>query len=232
MSLPDGLCTQSISLPTDSPSGWRGVRALGMLTATCLLLTVMRWVLTDNKWFMVMLTWNLALAWFPLGVMLVLRDLLRVWALSRWATGFFLLVWLAFLPNAPYIITDLFHVREVGNRLLGFDTLTLFLGALTGLLCGLYSLLLAHRVLQSLLGVWGAWAVVAVCQPLMGFGIYLGRYVRLNSWHVLNHPLWLTRSIWQSLHERLAIETTLSYGFGLAILYVAFYFYLRDDRRA
>ncbi len=218
--------------PADGQSGQRGVRGLALLTITCLILTFMRWLLTGNDWFMRMLGWNLVLAWFPLGVMLVLRDLLRVRSLPAWVMGGFLMVWLMFLPNAPYIITDLFHVREVGSRLLGFDTLTLFLAALTGLLCGLYSILLVHRLLTTFLGQRIAWVIIVICQPLMGFGIYLGRYVRLNSWHLLNHPGWLSRSIWQALQSRLAIETTLSYGFGLAVLYVAFYLYVQDDRRA
>jgi uncharacterized membrane protein len=214
-------------------SGQRGVQALALLTATCLLLAALRWLLTDNKWFMVMLTWNLTLAWFPLGVVLVLRDLRRSMPLPGWVTAGFLAVWLVFLPNAPYLITDLFHLRELNNdRFLGYDTLTLFLAALSGLLCGLYSLLLAHRLLTARLGPWGGWAVVAACQPLTGFGIYLGRYGRLNSWHVLNHPGRLVWNVWQGLHERLAFETTLSYGFGLAVLYGAFYLYVQDDRRA
>jgi uncharacterized membrane protein len=231
LSFPGHLFDHPLHLPTDGQAGQRGLRALALLTVTCLSMTCVRGLLTGNWWFFVMLTWNLCLAWFPLGVMLVLRDVLRAQALPRWAIGAFLAVWVVFLPNAPYIITDLFHVRNLGDRLLGFDTLTLFLGALTGLLCGLYSILLAHRVLTAGLGRWGAWAVIAMVQPLMGFGIYLGRYVRLNSWHVVNHPYLLVRSIWQAMHEPLAVVTTLTYGFGLAVLYAAFYLYVQDDRR-
>ena len=89
-----------------------------------------------------MLTWNLALAWFPLGIVLVLRDLRSVPGPASIrpsepvATGAGLLLWLVFLPNAPYIITDLFHIKNVDSPLLWFDTMTLFLFALTGLLTG------------------------------------------------------------------------------------------------
>ena len=99
-----------------------------------------------------MLTWNLFLAWFPLGVVLVLRDLRQSGFKHRWLLAGGLATWLAFLPNAPYIITDLFHIRNVDQPLLWFDTMALFVFALTGLLVGLYSILIVHRMIRPLAG--------------------------------------------------------------------------------
>jgi uncharacterized membrane protein len=221
--------------PTVTMSRGKGLRALYLLTGTCLLMTVTRGLLSHNWWFFICLTWNLFLAWFPLGVMLVWRDLSASGLLergtlpSRVAVGA-LGVWLLFMPNAPYIITDLFHLRATSPELIYFDTLTVFLSALTGLLAGLYSSLLAHRVLLSLTRYVPAqplivWGIILGCQLLAGFGIYLGRFVRLNSWDLVTSPFWLVRSLWESITSPFAMKVSLTYGIPLAILYVAFYIF-------
>ncbi|UQE76924.1 DUF1361 domain-containing protein [Gordonia sp. PP30] len=53
------------------------------------------------------LIWNLFLAWIPLAFALAFAVVRRrIWLLPLG------LLWLAFLPNAPYLITDLVHLRE------------------------------------------------------------------------------------------------------------------------
>lgn len=211
--------------PASEPRG-HGLRALTLLTITGLLLVTARGLLTGNWWFFVMLTWNLTLAWFPLGVVLVLLDLRRARLTNQWVMAGALALWLAFLPNAPYIITDLFHIQHIQEALLWFDTLTIFIFAVTGLLLGLYSTLLVHRIVDPLAGRPLAWALMLGCQMLSGFGIYLGRFGRWNSWHVMTHPFSLLRAIHQAVRDPLALKLTLVYGFGLACLYVAFFVYI------
>jgi len=173
-----------------------------------------------------MLTWNLFLAFFPLGVVLVLRDLRIAGFLNRWLMVVGLATWLAFLPNAPYIITDLFHIKSVDAPLLWFDTITLFLFAQTGLLAGLYSALVVHRMLRPLTGTWPAWVLMLGSQVLSGFGIYLGRFGRWNSWDVLTKPLALIDALAAASQDHLSLKLTLAYGFVLAVLYMAFYWYV------
>ena len=220
--------------PDATPSG-RGLRALSALTALGLCLVLARWLLTGNVWFLVMLTWNAVLAWFPLGVMLVLHDLLAARRISRVGAWLGLGVWLGFLPNAPYIITDLFHIQNIQAPLLWFDTMSIFLFATMGLLTGLYSTLLAHRLLNRLVVLRGrfmrqslVWVMVLGAQALAGFGIYLGRW---NSWHVLTKPWVLGQAVLDSLQTPLAIKMTLVYGFVLAGLYVAFWLFVQDTNR-
>lgn len=215
----------------------RGCRALLGLLAICLVLTVGRGILSRNWWSFVMLNWNLALALFPLGVALVLRDLRNAapapaWFGSRRLLVGGLMVWLLFLPNAPYIITDLFHLPELQvfqAALLWFDTLTIYVYATTGLLCGLYSSLLVHRMVKPLLGVSRSWALLLACQFLSGFGIYLGRFGRWNSWNVLSEPAGLLRAIVRSYQDHLSLKLTLAYGFVLAAGYLAFWWYAEDS---
>lgn len=204
--------------------------ALTGLTAAGLCLVVGRGLLTGNWWFFMMLTWNLALAWFPLGVVLVLRDLRTAGFTSRWLLGTGLALWLAFLPNAPYIITDLFHIRHIDEPLLWFDTMTLFLFAQTGLLAGLYSILIVHRLLRPLIGAGFSWVLILSSQLLSGFGIYLGRFGRWNSWDVLTSPSSLGSAIARSYHDHLSLKLTLAYGWVLFVVYVAFYWYVDRER--
>ena len=222
------------TLPTVTPSRGKGLTALTLLTGVCFTLVIARGALTGNWWFFMFLMWNLFLAWFPLGVMLVLRDLRESGVLGRGrrnrvVSWLMVGLWLLFMPNAPYIITDLFHLRMTDSNLVWFDTLMIFVGALAGLLAGLYSTLLAHRTLRSLTGPLQSWSLIVACQGLAGFGIYLGRYIRWNSWSILTQPMILTRSLWTSLHDPLAQKVALTYGFGLATLYVAFYIYVEKE---
>jgi uncharacterized membrane protein len=215
----------------------RGFVALIGLTTAGLSLVVARGILTDNWWFFIMLTWNLFLAFFPLGVVLILRDIRASddgpgWFQSRRLLIAGLLTWLAFLPNAPYIITDLFHIKSVQHPLLWFDTMAIFLFAQTGLLAGLYSVLVVHRMLRPLLGSLITWVMVLACQFLSSFGIYLGRFGRWNSWDVLTKPTSLVQAIAQSYHDHLSIKLTLAYGFVLVVLYVCFHWYVDYDRRS
>ncbi len=212
------------------PHAGRDLIALCGLALAGLILVTVRGLLTGNWWFFVMLNWNLFLAFFPLGVVVVLRDLRAAGFRSQWLLSVGLAVWLAFLPNAPYIITDLFHIQHVTAPLLWFDTMTLFLFAQTGLLAGLYSVLIVHRMLRPLLG-WGAtWGLTLASQVLSGFGIYLGRFGRWNSWDVLTKPSVLTQAIANSYHDHLSLKLTMAYGFVLAVLYVAFYWYVEQGK--
>ncbi|MBN8823581.1 MULTISPECIES: DUF1361 domain-containing protein [unclassified Spirosoma] len=212
----------------DARSG-KGLRILALLSATGLSLVVARGLLTGNWWFFICLTWNLALAWFPLGTILTLRDLRTAGFRSPWLMLSGLMLWLAFLPNAPYIITDLFHLKYIDHPLLWFDTMSIFIFALTGLLTGLYSILIVHRMVKPLLGNVYTWAVITTSQLLSGFGIYLGRFGRWNSWDVLARPTSLTRAIAHAYHDHLSVQLTLAYGFVLIALYIAFYWYAAHD---
>ncbi|WP_128546408.1 DUF1361 domain-containing protein [Larkinella soli] len=200
-----------------------GLRMLVLLTLTSLVMVMAR----QDFWFIIMLTWNLFLAWVPLVIALFLRAATRHRLLPDWTLWPGLAIWLLFLPNSPYIITDLFHVREVAEHTVWFDTMMLFMCALTGLLTGLYSLLVVHRLLNARIGRRQAWAAMVGCLLLTSFGIYLGRFVRLNSWDLFMDPLDLTRLVGRSLMNPFALKLTLSYTFALVTLYLGFTRYVQ-----
>lgn len=147
------------------------------------------------------LLWNLLLAWIP--------YLAALWV-SQWqrrGNGWLplvpgLLVWLAFLPNAPYIVTDFVHFRAKPPVPLWFDLVMLFATASTGLLLGLLSLREIHVTLRHWFSRPSAWLLILLSIGLAGFGVWLGRFQRWNSWDLLARPQALLHDIVSTLSER------------------------------
>jgi uncharacterized membrane protein len=140
----------------------------------------------------VFLIWNLMLAWLP--VMFALVASRRYCAGVRGGWRFWLpsALWLLFLPNAPYIFTDLVHLENWFRSHYWVDLSLILLFAFTGFLLGFLSLYLMQQVVADKLGRLGGWVFVALAAVASGFGIYIGRFLRWNSWAILTNPLGLT----------------------------------------
>ena len=133
------------------------------------------------------LVWNLILAWVPLVFALVVYDGYRRGAgLLRLAPA--LALWLLFLPNAPYIVTDFVHLSANTQASLWLDGIELSAFAWTGMLLGFVSLYLVHAVLRNRLGELVGWGTVLCVLALASVGVYLGRVKRWNSWDLLTQP--------------------------------------------
>jgi uncharacterized membrane protein len=135
------------------------------------------------------LVWNLFLAWVPYGLAL-LASLLHARGRGRWWNLLPLgVAWLLSFPNAPYLLTDFIHLKpRPGGVPLWFDAAMLASFAATGWLLGLLSLEVWKRLLEERVGRVGAWLGVTLVSVLCGYGIYLGRVERWNSWDVLTEP--------------------------------------------
>ena len=160
--------------------------ALALASAFCIATIVVRPALTgelDHRY----LVWNLFLAWIPFVLALVIYDRAKRRRVDVVQIGLFG-AWLLFLPNAPYIVTDLVHLPERAVPPVWFDAMSYLAFAWTGLMLGLVALYLVHCTVRSAFGALAGWAVVAVSAALSGFGIYLGRFLRWNSWDVLTNP--------------------------------------------
>ena len=172
------------------------------------------------------LLWNLFLAWIPYLVSSYL-----VWrqpkSRSVWIGGF--LLWLIFLPNAPYIITDLFHLRPKTGVPYWLDLMILISFAWTGLILGLASLRHLHIHLFNQLGKWWGWLITACLLLLSGFGVYLGRFERWNSWDLFTDPTAIFKEISQLLLQldNKAIGFSLVFWMFLTIAYLSFAHQLR-----
>ncbi|WP_299531803.1 DUF1361 domain-containing protein [Ulvibacterium sp.] len=190
---------------------------LGLSTCFGLLLLVLRMKLTDS-FFYLFLLWNLFLASVPYLITQVLRNTKKVLESNLLALSSFL-TWLLFLPNSPYIITDFIHIRLEGSSPLWLDLILVFVFAINGLLLGLLSLLDMFALLKDRFDRRCAHSLVFVSCILSGYGIYLGRFLRFNSWDILTKPIILTTKIFQSLVEIEVWGITMAFGGLLWILF-------------
>ena len=133
------------------------------------------------------LIWNLFLAWVPLGLALVVYDGARRGLRGIWLVTFGAL-WLLFFPNAPYLITDMKYVRELGGAPIWYDVALTGSAAFAGLALGFISLFLIHSVARRYVGAVWAWTGVWAVLALSSVGDFLGRFQRFNSWDVFTDP--------------------------------------------
>ena len=176
------------------------------------------------------IAWNLVLAWIPFALALIVYERAKAGLLTPALAGVGML-WLLFLPNAPYIVTDLKYVGGGERVPVLYDVLLLTAAAWTGLLLGLTSLFLMHTVAQRVVGAVGAWALVVTASGMSSFGIYLGRVQRWNSWDVFLRPRPLLGQIATGLlhplsHPQPAAVTILFTAF-LLVSYLVFYSLVR-----
>lgn len=147
-----------------------------------------RMLLTGRPLFLFLL-WNLFLAWVPYLVAVALAAAHRRGrsnlTLIAWGVP-----WLAFLPNAPYIVTDLIHLRQ-RDVPLAYDAALTGTFAVAGLALGLASLLLVHRVVAERAGPGWGWTTALAVVALNVVGVYIGRVHRFNSWDIIADPLGL-----------------------------------------
>jgi uncharacterized membrane protein len=163
---------------------------------------------------------NLVLAWIPLVLALLAQKQFatggwRHWRFAALATG-----WLLFFPNAPYIFTDVVHVFRGSFRNFWADLTLIFIFGLTGLVLGFLSLYLMHALARRAWGQWRGWLFVLAVTGLSGFGIYLGRVLRFNSWDVLVKPVKLIQGVTSWAGNPLADSNTGAFPF----LYAMFLF--------
>ncbi len=141
------------------------------------------------------LIWNLFLAWLPLAFSLLACEHYRSGAKRNWRFWSLAGAWLLFFPNAPYILTDLIHLNTRRFPHFWVDLTPILLCALTGLVLGFVSLYLMQSVVRQMFGRLMSWIFIAGVAGLSGAGIYVGRFLRFNSWDIVLKPRQLYHGI-------------------------------------
>ncbi len=186
------------------------------------------------------LLWNLFLAWVPYWIALVLDFYNRLrptlsdlqglpigrqgLSASRYGSTsglnilviLLLVVWLLFFPNAPYLITDLLHLKDTHVIPHWYDVMLFTSFAWTGMMLGYCSLFEVQYYLEQIFKKPFVWFLVTVAICLAGFGVYMGRFQRWNSWDIISDPFSLIKQQVQVLTNPLAYWDTLGVAFVLS----------------
>lgn len=158
--------------------------ALSMLFS--LLMVTARVVITGQLTF-ISLSWNLFLAWIPYALTCWMPAICK----SRWSFAALFCLWLLFVPNSFYILTDLFHLGSQNNVPLWYDLALINSFAWNGLLLGVLSVRKMEKLVQTKQELLFIYPIMF----LNALGVYIGRYYRYNSWDVVTNPFALLKDI-------------------------------------
>ncbi len=165
----------------------------------------------SHSFFFLFLGWNLILGFIPFWITFLLQVYPGLWAKTYLRFLIFSL-WLLFLPNAPYILTDFIHLRLSKPIEAPFDTLLVASFAATAWLAGLYSLRDMKRFLLLEYPEKAVRMMIYAMCFLAGLGVYLGRFIRFNSWDFILNPLEVATITLRNFSSPLCIFTTISIG--------------------
>ncbi len=157
-------------------------------SAFCVLLVIARIAYSSRPAYS-NLVWNLLLAWIPF-ILSYIAYILAWWRLPVYVVvPAFAVLWLIFFPNAPYILTDLQHLgQDAAGVPTWYDVIMLIWYSWTGMLMGVVSLNLMQEIIRRRAGRAAGWIFALAVALLSSVGIYVGRFIRLNSWDLLRNP--------------------------------------------
>ena len=165
----------------------RFVAALGLATvvSTALLLAD---AIANGGFVGIYLLVNLVLAWVPLGIVLLLQQSLRRKPWSSWEAMSLSILWLIFLPNTFYMISDFIHLSDINTQQLLFNAVMFSSFIYTAVLLGFSSLYVVHQELAKRFSFRTTVTAVALTLLACSFAIYIGRDLRWNTWDIVFDP--------------------------------------------
>lgn len=169
------------------------------------------------------LVWNLFLAYIPYAVSNWLQFQ-PSWIENKWRFWTAFLVWLFFVPNSFYLLTDLFHLGEVRTVPNWYHLIMLISFAWNGLLLGVVSVWQMERVMSLKWRNFTPWLFIYPIMWLNALGVYIGRYLRFNSWDVITDPFDLLKDIasilLHPLQYKFAWGMVLSFSVFMTLVYI------------
>lgn len=199
--------------------------ALALMSATCVLLWAVG-AIAQHRYSEIYLNWNLFLAALPLVFAVRLTKRLQAKPWSSWENLGWTFLWLIFLPNSFYMVSDFIHLREVPSADVLYDVVMFASFIFTGVVMGFLGLYLVHKQLLRRLLTHSANTIVGVILLACSFAIYLGRDLRWNSWDILLNPAGLLFDVSDRLLHPLAHPQTYSMTVSYFVLLGSLYFLL------
>ncbi|GFP78409.1 DUF1361 domain-containing protein [Clostridium fungisolvens] len=186
--------------------------------------------------------WNLFLAWVPLEVM---DSIIKINKENKTSKVIFInyilwIVWLLFYPNSPYMITDFIHIVSnkyylakpihpnyaITNKILFNDNFKIWvdfvniaIGAWLGYVVGFLSLNKAQQLSTRRYGKIISWVMVFSINMISGFAIYLGRFIRWNSWDVITNPKNIIVILVNNINRK-SFNFTILFGIFTFVIYI------------
>jgi len=178
-------------------------KSIILLTILAVILNILR-IIIWGKFSFIYILWNIFLAFIPFIISSLLLSFSKEEKLNKiiFIVGIFL--WLLFIPNAPYIITDFIHLGTTHSIPVIYDILLLFSSASVGLILGFHSLFHIEQIIKTKCQKNTASLFMGIIIIMISFGIYLGRFLRFNSWDIfINHTI-LIKNIWKIFSQSTA----------------------------
>ncbi len=217
-------------MKNDTVKKWMGLKsklALGglLILATLICLALERLhVRLNGGYGYSFLVFNLILAWIPF-IAAVLAYLTRHNRIT-----FFLimpictLVWLAFFPNAQYLLTDFQHLATTdGTAPVWLDVILLIWFAWTGVFLGVASLYMMQEIVTDLFKPWVGWVFAISMTILSSVGVYLGRFLRWNSWDLLQDPVLIAKDMYGIVRHPISNLPTYVFTILFTLLFLFIY---------
>jgi uncharacterized membrane protein len=147
-----------------------------------------------GKYAFIFLVWNLFLAWIPFMISGLFKKIINA---DKWKQVIVFVTWLLFFPNALYIVTDLIHLEQETSVPKWYDAILLFSSSAIGVIMAFVSLLRIEKFMVHKFNHRSVELIVFAILFLGSFGVYLGRFLRWNSWDIISNPLGLMSSVGQ-----------------------------------
>lgn len=166
--------------------------------------------------------WNLFLALIPLFISSLIFYFNSKNKINKVALVLGIIIWLLFLPNALYIVTDLIHVGRIRAVPTMFDAVLVFSAALSGVIIGIISIFRMEDVLKKFYSSKIVSYIILFSILFASFGVYIGRFLRFNSWDIVTNAILL----WTNIKEIFINPIVNSEAFLYTILFFALFYIL------
>ena len=209
---------------TKAPSPRRFIYSLLAVSGFAILMVVARYLESDSSRYL-FLIWNLALAAVAPLVAWWLTHRVRSGGWLQWQQIVLTILWLVFLPNSFYIVTDFIHLSRTYEVAVLYDAVMIMAFATSGMILGYTSLYLVHREMHRRLSTITSWSVMSLLILLVSFAIYLGRYSRWNTWDILLRPAGLLFDVSDRIvnplaHSQTYVTTLIFFGLISSVYFV------------
>lgn len=170
------------------------------------------------------LIWNLFLAWLPMWFAVAAYNTHKQRSRGSWLlVTIWAFMWLLFMPNTLYLVTDIVNLYYQPNMLFWYDVVLFALFIWTGVFLGLVSLFLMQEIVRKTAGRVISWLFVFAVMALSSFGIYLGRFLRWNSWDLFSNPVPLLADIAGTVRHPMANSQAYIFSIVFTVFIMATY---------